>query len=164
MVFVYYVFCVINVLKRKIDLPRSLLTYCTTMMKKGLSNIQDWNPFMGQKYLFLVTRLEKVWLVHRWACRSVPEWETTFLQQPSNREWVSKHLTVDCTVVSNDMKSTRRVLGHSLLRSLVRSHLSLICLLHTARFARALRCVHSFTRSRAHWKETYARHLHASIS
>ena len=31
-----------------------------------------------------------------------------------------------CTVGSNDMKSTRRVLGHSLLRSLVRSHRSLI--------------------------------------
>ena len=42
------------------------------------------------------------------------------------------------------LKSTRRVLGHSLLRSLVRSHRSLIRLLRTARFARALRCAHSF--------------------
>ena len=51
------------------------------------------------------------------------------------------------TVVFNYMKSTRRVLGHSLLRSLVRSHRSLIRLLRTARFARALRCAHSFARS-----------------
>ena len=35
-------------------------------------------------------------------------------------------------------------LGHSLVRSLVRSHRSLVCLLRTARFARALRCAHSF--------------------
>ena len=39
------------------------------------------------------------------------------------------------------------VLGHSLIRSLVRSHRSLICLLRTACFARALRCAHSFARS-----------------
>ena len=45
------------------------------------------------------------------------------------------------------MKSTRGVLGHSLLRSLVRSHRSLIRLLRTARCARALRCTHSFARS-----------------
>ena len=48
------------------------------------------------------------------------------------------------------MKSTRRVLGHSLLRSLVRSHRSLIRLLRTARFARALRCAHSLARSLTH--------------
>ena len=47
------------------------------------------------------------------------------------------------------MKSTRKVLGHSLLRSLVRSHCSLIRLLRTARFARALRCSCSFARSLA---------------
>ena len=35
------------------------------------------------------------------------------------------------------MKSTRRLLGHSHLRSLVRSHRSIIRLLRTARFARA---------------------------
>ena len=45
------------------------------------------------------------------------------------------------------IKSTRRVLGHSLLRSLVRSHRSLIRLLRTARFARALCCAHSLARS-----------------
>ena len=48
------------------------------------------------------------------------------------------------------MKSTRRVLGHSLVRSLVRSHRSLIRLLRTARFARALRCAHSLARSLTH--------------
>ena len=51
------------------------------------------------------------------------------------------------TVGSNDMKSTRGVLGHLLLRSLVRTHRSLIRLLRTARFARALRCAHSLARS-----------------
>jgi len=45
------------------------------------------------------------------------------------------------------MKSTRGVLGHSLLRSLVRS---LIRLLRTARFARALSRAHSFPRSLTH--------------
>ena len=39
------------------------------------------------------------------------------------------------------------VLGHSLVRSLVRSHRSIVRLLRTARFARALRCAHSFARS-----------------
>ena len=38
-------------------------------------------------------------------------------------------------------------LGHSLVRSLVRSHRSLIRLLRTARFTRALRCAHSFPSS-----------------
>ena len=36
------------------------------------------------------------------------------------------------------------VVGHSLVRSLVCSHCSLVCLLHTARFARSLCCAHSF--------------------
>ena len=52
------------------------------------------------------------------------------------------------------MKSTLRVPGHSLVRSLIRSHRSLVHLLHTACFARAFRCDHSLarllTRSRAH--------------
>ena len=42
------------------------------------------------------------------------------------------------------MKSTRRILGHSLVHLLVRLHRSLIRSLRTARFARALRCAHSF--------------------
>ena len=48
------------------------------------------------------------------------------------------------------MKSTRRVLGPSLLCSLARSHRSLIRLLRTARFARALHCALSFARSLTH--------------
>ena len=48
------------------------------------------------------------------------------------------------------MKSTRRLLGHSLLRSLVHLHRSLIRLLRTTRFARVLRCAQSFDRSLAH--------------
>ena len=39
------------------------------------------------------------------------------------------------------------VLGHSLVRSLVCSHRSLVCSLRTARFASALRCAYSFARS-----------------
>ena len=50
-----------------------------------------------------------------------------------------------------------QVLGHSLVRSLVRSHRSLVCLFRTARFARALRCAHSFTRLFAHFAYSLAR-------
>ena len=39
------------------------------------------------------------------------------------------------------------VLGHSLVRSLVRSYRSIVCLLRTTHFARALRCAHLFARS-----------------
>ena len=48
-------------------------------------------------------------------------------------------------MVRKYMKSTRRVLGNSLVRSLVHSHSSLIRLLRIARFARAL--LRSFIRS-----------------
>ena len=44
------------------------------------------------------------------------------------------------------------VLGHSLVRSLIRSHRSLVCLLRTARFARAHRYTHSLAHSLAHGK------------
>ena len=54
-----------------------------------------------------------------------------------------------CTLGKNGMKSTRR--GHSLVRSLVRSHCSLICLLRTARFAPALRCARSLARLLTCW-------------
>ena len=53
------------------------------------------------------------------------------------------------------LKSTRRVLGHSLLCSLVRSHHSLIRLLRTAR---ALRCALSF----AHLP-TYSQAAHSQV-
>ena len=62
---------------------------------------------------------------------------------------ISYHFNPQCTV-GKTMKSTRRVLGHSLLRSLVRSHRSLIRLPRTARFARALRYAHSLARSLTH--------------
>ena len=47
------------------------------------------------------------------------------------------------TVGQNNQKY-RQVLGHSLVRLLVRLHRSLVRLLQTARFAHALRCTHSF--------------------
>ena len=71
-------------------------------------------------------------------------------QSGADRNAICQHLQEvrsQGTVVSKDRKSTRRVLGHSLLRSVVRLHRSLIRLLRTARFARALRCAHSFARS-----------------
>ena len=67
---------------------------------------------------------------------------------------VAAHSSSDtdrCTVGRMSMKSTRRLLGHSLLRSLVLSHRSLIRLLRTARRARALRCAHKFARSLTHF-------------
>ena len=59
------------------------------------------------------------------------------------------------------IKWTRRSLGHSLLRSLVPSYRSLICLLRTALFARVLHCAHSLARSLAH---SVAYELNVSIS
>ena len=47
------------------------------------------------------------------------------------------------------------LLGHSLVRSLVRSHHSLVRLLQTACFARALRCAHSFAHSLARGKVNF---------
>ena len=44
-------------------------------------------------------------------------------------------------------KIQTEVLGHSLVCSLVPSHRSLVCLLRSTRFARALHCVHSLARS-----------------
>ena len=70
-------------------------------------------------------------------------------------------------------KSTHRVLGHSLVRSLVHSHRTLIRFHRTARFACALRCAalrsfvrslaRPFTRSGAHGKEVFVYELNASI-
>ena len=48
------------------------------------------------------------------------------------------------------IKSTRSVLGHSLVHSLIHSHPTLIRSFRTVRFACALRCVHFFVRSLAH--------------
>ena len=45
---------------------------------------------------------------------------------------------------SGDLEIGTLIMGHSLIRSLVRSHRSLVRFLRTARFARALCCAHSF--------------------
>ena len=80
----------------------------------------------------------------------------------------SATIMYDCTMGRMTMKSTRRALGYSVLRSLVRSHHSLIRSLRTACFARALRCADSFarslTRSGAHGKEVFVYEMSASIS
>ena len=60
------------------------------------------------------------------------------------------HLSVRPTIGIMTMKSTCRVLGHSLIRSFPRLHRKLICLLCTACCARALRCARSCARSLAH--------------
>ena len=66
------------------------------------------------------------------------------------------------------MKLTHRVPGRLLLRSLIRSHRSLICSLRTARLARPLHCAHSFTRSltltQAHGINVHFDELSASFS
>ena len=71
------------------------------------------------------------------------------------------------------MKSTRRVLGHSLVCSLVRSHLQLIPLaLHSWLHSRALlrfaalccALLRSLTRARAHGKELFVEGMNAWIS
>ena len=76
---------------------------------------------------------------------AIPIWLKTKFLQPR-----SQKVSYRCALGWNDMKSTRRVLGHSLVRSLVRSHHSLNRLHRTARFARVLRCAHSFARWLAH--------------
>ena len=60
--------------------------------------------------------------------------------------------------VLNHSGMTHKVLGHSLVRSLVHSHRTLIHFLRTARFARALRGAHSLDRLLTHVRE-----LNASI-
>ena len=49
------------------------------------------------------------------------------------------------------------VLGHSLIRSLVCSHRSLVCLLLTTCFVSALRCAHLLARSLTHFGHSRAR-------
>ena len=62
-------------------------------------------------------------------------------------------------------KSTRRVLGHLLLLSLIRSHCLLTCLLRTARFAALIRSLaRSLAHSGAHGKVIFAYEVNASIS
>ena len=53
---------------------------------------------------------------------------------------------------SEEPRIGSQVLRHSLARSLVRSHYSLICLLRTACFVRAFRCAHLLAHSEARRK------------
>ena len=64
------------------------------------------------------------------------------------------------------MKSTRKVLNYFLFHLLVRLHPLLICLLCTAAFARALRCVHLFSHSVALSQSHagFVHHMNASIT
>ena len=73
------------------------------------------------------------------------------------------------SVGRKSMNLKRRAMSHSLLRSLVLSHRSLIHLLRSARFAHALRFARivrslALTRSRAKGKEIYTNKLNAPIS
>ena len=62
---------------------------------------------------------------------------------------LTKKVSYRCALGWNDTKSTRRVLGHLLVRSLVRSHHSFACyalvalLARSAALIRSLRCAHS---------------------
>ena len=63
------------------------------------------------------------------------------------------------------IKSTRRVVGHSLVHSLVRSHRSLIHLLRTAHSAALIRLLaRLLTHTGAHGKEVFVYETNASIS
>ena len=63
-----------------------------------------------------------------------------------NYSEMSLHLKVSLTDIARWFKNIQTS-GHSLVRSLVRSHRSLICLLRTGRFVCTLHCAHSFARS-----------------
>ena len=69
-----------------------------------------------------------------------------------------------------DMKLTHGVLGYLLVGLLIRSHRSLIHLIHTlirlprtVCFARAIRCAHSLTSSPAHGKELYFKSFQPTV-
>ena len=70
----------------------------------------------------------------------------TLLLQPLWQSFLTSHRME----VWKYMKSTCRVVGHSLLSSHVCSHRSLICLLRTASFARSRALLHSFIRLLTH--------------
>ena len=84
--------------------------------------------------------------------------ELCFVSYWTNARW--------CEVVLN---STHRVLGHALVRPLICSHHSLICLLSTACFALLDSFVHSLpiarslARSRVHGKEGYVHELNVAV-
>ena len=61
-------------------------------------------------------------------------------------------------------ESTRRVLGHSLVHSLVHSHRTLVRLLRSARFARALRCAQLFAPSLSSLARSWERGFHDEVN
>ena len=81
--------------------------------------------FCMTEFLFLLT-----FQISASSSREVP----LFRQKPSAYQRTVGRMTKE---------STPRVLGHSLLHSLVGSHRSFIRSLRTARFARVFRCAHS---------------------
>ena len=105
----------------------------------------NWKSFWINKYLQLKFSLSIKNKADRHKSRtSVPvSWKKSSMmdRQTDRRAEGPTH----CGLEQQRIKT--KVLGHSLVRSLVRSHRSLICLLRPARFACALHCAHSFARS-----------------
>ena len=81
--------------------------------------------FLSKRFSTLTSPWIRIWNLASWKGRT---------DEPTDQ---LRH----CTMGRMTMKSARRVLGHSLLRLLLRSHRSPIRLLRTARFT--LRCAHS---------------------
>ena len=102
---------------------------CFRNQMKTFKNLSCISNFMLQKYVVSVS------------------WEH-FMNIPARER--RKQRSAQCTVGQNVMKSTRRVLGHSLVHLIVSSHCSLIRFLRTALICLLAR---SLTRSRAHGKE-----------
>ena len=71
----------------------------------------------------------------------IPEQPPRFVQVP---RLMTAHVSDQFTVGQNSQEY--RLKYYSLVRSLVRSHRSLVCLLHTAHFAHVFRCAYSFAR------------------
>ena len=75
---------------------------------------------------------------------------STFALKYQKRKWIRLAKSVGRIMGTMTVKLTRKALGDLLLRSLLCSQRSLICLLRTVCFARALRCAHSFARLLTH--------------
>ena len=101
----------------------------------------SYEPFSGSESAHLI-------FIHVWLPIAFPRVPSGLACYKTNRITFSLQLIMDrCTVGRMTMKSVHRVLGHSLVCSIIRSHRSLIRLLRTAHSARALCCAHSFVRS-----------------
>ena len=111
------------------------------------------------------------------AGEQVSEWTSEWCERTSEREnaRVAHYIPISrfpssesrCTMGRMTMKLMRRLLGHSLIHSLICSHRWLICLNCTARFTRALHCAHllahSLTCSWAHGNKKHVDELNVSI-